>query len=776
MAVLVPLAVASLALTFSPAADKQISQLMMKHDPILHWARRLLPPPRAAAASALYTWCRQLDEITDEPGASPDVTRARLDEWESNFDALVRGEPVDELDGALLATMRAHPTLGRAPFDAMLQGMRDDTAAEGVRYETWRPELLTYCYRVAGSVGEMLLPVLGLDEGANEAPQGAVAKEVRQGALALGCAVQLLNILRDLRSDLVTRGRIYLPLADARRCGLSPSQLEDAIRSSTQSPQLRRLIRMQHRRAGALLAMSEAALPTMTAWQALVVGVIVALHRELHAEIKRCDYDTLTGAAGAAEVAAGEPARVRVSSGRKMTLTMSTAASILTNGPAGHYAAIRRDRSRAGSTIMSASRADEPRAMAGDEAALPSWEQLGALVPSATIAPPKCTDSVRATKAPDFPTDRPTLFRERHGWCPYSERVWLALELKGIDYESVRIDNTGGGRPSYFSGSTPQMRWADGRTQGESMDLVKALDQAYPDSPPLWPPVGVDRSAVDAMVGAWRNTFPRSARPSSRAAFLFGYDGDALPLSSFTATLEATEELLGKHPEGPFFCGSAVSAADVAWAPFLERYAAQLPCLHANLAPRDADGDYPRLAAWFDAMETLPAYACRVEGDAASWRKVLSMAGYGNSGVPARVLARMDEAAAIEAFGGLSTTDPAVWSQYAAGRPHVASSPGAEAAATILRNRNDLLDDASKRRMELDADALDEAFRALAYLLIARGEAVEDALVLLCRSTRGVGEVAAYADQRMCVPRDMGAPPAAQVKLLAAELAAPKAE
>ena len=128
MAVLVPLAVASLALTFSPAADKQISQLMMKHDPILHWARRLLPPPRAAAASALYTWCRQLDEITDEPGASPDATRARLDEWESNFDALVRGEPVDELDGALLATMRAHPTLGRAPFDAMLQGMRDDTA------------------------------------------------------------------------------------------------------------------------------------------------------------------------------------------------------------------------------------------------------------------------------------------------------------------------------------------------------------------------------------------------------------------------------------------------------------------------------------------------------------------------------------------------------------------------------------------------------------------------------------------------------------------------
>ena len=121
--------------------------------------------------------------------------------------------------------------------------------------------------------------------------------------------------------------------------------------------------------------------------------------------------------------------------------------------------------------------------------------------------PPLVIDSVRTRERPDFSSERPTLFRERHGWCPYSERVWLALEVKGVAFDTVRIDNTGGGRPSYYSGSTPQMRWPGGRTQGESMDLVRALDETFPDAAPLWPPPSTSASAVDKMVGAWKRTF-----------------------------------------------------------------------------------------------------------------------------------------------------------------------------------------------------------------------------------------------------------------------------
>lgn len=206
----------------------------------------------------------------------------------------------------------------------------------------------------------------------------------------------------------------------------------------------------------------------------------------------------------------------------------------------------------------------------------PSWDKLEEALPSASRPRPVHFDSVLDRSTPTFSNSVPTLFRERHGWCPYSERVWLALELKGVAYHTVTIDNTGG-RPSYFAGSTPQMRWADGRTQGESNDLVKALDEAFPDTPPLWPPDGIPSSEVSYMVSEWKRTMPL-ARPSSRAAFLFDYDGDPLPRTTFEKALGRADELLGTHSAGPFFCGATVSAADVAWAPFLERYGPAVKC------------------------------------------------------------------------------------------------------------------------------------------------------------------------------------------------------
>ena len=235
-----------------------------------------------------------------------------------------------------------------------------------------------------------------------------------------------------------------------------------------------------------------------------------------------------------------------------------------------------------------------------------SWPDLAARLQSA--APPHLIDSALA---PDKPVldGTLTLFRERHGWCPYSERVWLALEAKGIEHTTVLIDNTGHGRrPSWYSGTTPQIRWADGKTAGESLDLVRELDVRFPATPPLF-----EASGVDAAIAAFRRCFPRNARPSSRAAYLFSYDGP-LPRSTFEAALDATDAALGETG-GPFFCGDAFSAADVAWAPFLERYAAQLPCLHDGLAPRSAR--WPRLEAWYKAMD-------RVSCETAGFNRVLA--------------------------------------------------------------------------------------------------------------------------------------------------------
>lgn len=133
------------------------------------------------------------------------------------------------------------------------------------------------------------------------------------------------------------------------------------------------------------------------------------------------------------------------------------------------------------------------------------------------------------------------------------------------------------------------------------MDIVKALDDRYPETPPLFD----DASA--GLVGKFRECFPRATRPSSRAAFLFRGSGGPVARRDFEATLEKTDALLAERG-GPFFAGAAPTAPDIAWAPFLERcllrrqspvvvtlraaprYAAQLPLLHEGLRPRDARG------------------------------------------------------------------------------------------------------------------------------------------------------------------------------------------
>lgn len=109
----------------------------------------------------------------------------------------------------------------------------------------------------------------------------------------------------------------------------------------------------------------------------------------------------------------------------------------------------------------------------------PSLQQLRTALPSIDHPEPLVVDTV--LHAEDAPKEgRLTLLRERNGWCPYSERVWLALEFKGLDYDTFLIDNMGNGRPKWYGyGSTPQVRWESGRQQGESMDIIYKLDEEY---------------------------------------------------------------------------------------------------------------------------------------------------------------------------------------------------------------------------------------------------------------------------------------------------------
>jgi phytoene synthase len=131
---------------------------------------QVLPPPAMKAIWAIYVWCRRTDEIVDAPrphASNPNEEMLTdLSEWEIRTEKLFdEGEIVDVLDLPLLDCKVLYPKLPLMPFLDMIRGMLMDIPGLGQeRYETWE-ELHLYCYRVAGTVGLMSMPVFGCAEG-----------------------------------------------------------------------------------------------------------------------------------------------------------------------------------------------------------------------------------------------------------------------------------------------------------------------------------------------------------------------------------------------------------------------------------------------------------------------------------------------------------------------------------------------------------------------------------------------------------------------------------
>ena len=131
---------------------------------------QVLPEPAMKAIWAVYVWCRRTDEIVDAPrpdAVDPDAEMlSDLSEWEIRLERLFdRGEVVDALDLPLLDCKVKYPSLPITPFSDMIRGMLMDIPGLGQeRYDTW-DELHLYCYRVAGTVGLMSMPIFGCAPG-----------------------------------------------------------------------------------------------------------------------------------------------------------------------------------------------------------------------------------------------------------------------------------------------------------------------------------------------------------------------------------------------------------------------------------------------------------------------------------------------------------------------------------------------------------------------------------------------------------------------------------
>jgi phytoene synthase len=179
---------------------------------------RLLSGERRAAMCAVYAFARRVDDIGD--GTLPDAEKLAL--LDTEVATLAGLGAAGGHDGDPVAIALADAVVRFAvPIDALealIEGVRMDVA--GVSYESF-DELVLYCRRVAGAIGRACLAIFGLREpGADMAVAAALADD-------LGVALQVTNILRDIRED-ATNGRVYLPGEDLRRFGLPDGELEVA--------------------------------------------------------------------------------------------------------------------------------------------------------------------------------------------------------------------------------------------------------------------------------------------------------------------------------------------------------------------------------------------------------------------------------------------------------------------------------------------------------------------------------------------------------------------
>lgn len=236
--------------------------------------------------------------------------------------------------------------------------------------------------------------------------------------------------------------------------------------------------------------------------------------------------------------------------------------------------------------------------------------------------------------------------------------------------------------------------------------------------------------------------------------------------------------MLGEYETGPFISGAAVSAADIYWAPFLERLCAHIPLVYSSKL-KARGGRYDALTEWYEAMETLvPAYSCRVKGRMATWKRVLveehPEIEIASEIVEASLSMDADLPSPRDGFDAAR-----VWASYAEARPHVAPSPAEEAAAQIVRRRAALIPTVADA-CGLSSDASDAALvEVCAALLKIAGRANEGG---------GTDEVDSVASDAGCgraelseaacsavtflnagglaVPRDLGVLPAEALRAL----------
>ncbi len=252
--------------------DEYCQDKAAKSGSSFYYSFLFLPPDKRRAITALYAFCREVDDIADECHDIV-VASTKLAWWEAEIRRAFNGAPQHPVTQALQDGIKQYD-LPLELFVEIIDGMRMDLGE--VRYADFK-SLQLYCYRVASVVGQLSASIFGYSD-----------RKTLKYANDLGMAFQLTNIIRDVGED-ARRDRVYLPQDELRQFGVS----EEDIMRGRQTEAFARMMAFQEQRAQSYYDSAMAALPQADRKNQLTGLIMSAIYRSLLDEIKRDDFQVL---------------------------------------------------------------------------------------------------------------------------------------------------------------------------------------------------------------------------------------------------------------------------------------------------------------------------------------------------------------------------------------------------------------------------------------------------------------------------------------------------
>jgi phytoene synthase len=232
-----------------------------------------LPLPKRRAVWAVYAFCRTADDFVDRD-AAPAERLGAIDAWEGDLHAAYAGRATNPIFVAFADAVARYDVPLQAALD-LLRGARMDVSVS--RYATY-DDLRDYCYLVASTVGVLVTPILGaLDDGA------------LRDAIALGDAMQMTNILRDVGED-ARMNRIYLPADEMARFGYTEADLF----AGSVNERFVALMRFQIERARQLYRDAEPGILRLQPESRYAVRLALRLYRGILGAIEANGYDVFS--------------------------------------------------------------------------------------------------------------------------------------------------------------------------------------------------------------------------------------------------------------------------------------------------------------------------------------------------------------------------------------------------------------------------------------------------------------------------------------------------